>query len=219
MSMEAAATTDADKPVEIGPPHMWPEEAELFQQLLAGAPSGYLEFGLGGSTLLAIRHDIPAIVAVDSDKQWVAAVRNHAEISPRIADGRATVLHADIGPVGKFGAPRSQAFIRRWPAYIQAPWAEWERRNAFPDFVFVDGRFRVACCLSVVVAHALSGRQDGGPLVVMHDVLPERPSYAQVLEFFDVIEAVRTLQVMRVSKMASPMRALLKLLNAQFDGS
>jgi hypothetical protein len=216
--MGSVVPEQGTKEIQIGPPHMWPEEATLFEELLRRTTSGYLEFGLGGSTLMAIRCGVPNIVAVDSDPRWAAAMRSHPEVTPHIASGRVVVLHAPIGAVAEFGAPASVASIRHWPNYIGIPWAEWERQGTFPDLVFVDGRFRVACCLSVVVAHALLGRGAPGPLIVLHDFQPERPYYDKVLSFLEIVEGKQSLQVMRISKGASPMRAFLSFLDDQFDG-
>ena len=210
--------SEPKKTVQIGPPHMWPEEITALTRLLKAVRLNYLEFGTGGSTLLAVRTGIAKIVAVESDPAWAAAVRSHPEVAPRVADGRAVVLHADIGAVANFGSPASATSARRWPAYISTAWAEWARGDAFPELVLVDGRFRVACCLSVIVARALMRYPGADPLVVMHDVTPDRPSYDRALEFFDVVDEVRSLRTMRIKRDASAMQAFLLLLELQFDG-
>jgi hypothetical protein len=204
---------------EIGPPLMAPEEQSTLARLMGSGVFRYLEFGMGGSTLLAIRSGIQTIVAVDSDPGWVDRIRCHPEIAPRVASDDAAVLHADIGPVGRFGSPASPHHAARWPNYVRVPWIEWESRQAFPELVLVDGRFRVASCLSVVVARSLMGQASADPLVLLHDVVPSRPQYQTVFEYFDVVESVCTLRVMRISRSANPMRALLQLMRAQFDGS
>jgi hypothetical protein len=104
-----------------------------------------------------------------------------------------------------------------WPNYIGAPWAEWQRRGTFPELVLVDGRFRVASCLSVAVARSLLGHADSNPLVVLHDVVPSRPQYQSVFQYFDIVESVHTLRVMRISASTDPVRALLQLMRSQFD--
>src|SRR5262245_24851185 len=42
---------------------------------------------------------------------------------------------------------RSEARVHRWREYPSAPWRMLERLGDMPDFVFVDGRFRVASVL------------------------------------------------------------------------
>jgi hypothetical protein len=198
---------------------MKPAEAAVFERMIRDSVSRYLEFGTGGSTLSAVRGGLATIVAVESDAKWAAAVRAHPEISPGVNDGSVTIIHADIGPTKAFGAPASRDHLARWPAYIRLPWAEWARRGAMPELVFVDGRYRVASCLSVIVAGALSGLQGPGPIVMLHDVIPERTSYERIFDFFDVIEAVETLRVMRAKSFVSPLKAFTALLETQFDPS
>jgi hypothetical protein len=89
---------------KVGAPHMSAAEVVVLQDLMRSGVSRYLEFGSGGSTLMAVRAHIKTIVSVESDPQWAAAVRSDPEIAPRIDDCSAVVLHADIGPV--LGLPR-----------------------------------------------------------------------------------------------------------------
>lgn len=201
----------------IGPPLMAPEEQLALARLMNGGVSRYLEFGLGGSTLLAIRSGVQTTVAVDSDPGWVERVRSHPEIAPRVAGNDAAVLHADIGPVGRFGSPTSSQHALLWPNYIGIPWAEWQRRGTFPELVLVDGRFRVASCLSVVVARSLLGHANSSPLVLLHDVVPSRPQYQSVFQYFDIVESIHTLRVMRINDAIDPLGALLQLVRSQFD--
>jgi hypothetical protein len=163
---------------------------------------------------MAVRAGVDRIVAVESDPAWVAAVAGHAEIAPRIAAGNVRLLHADIGPVAEWGRPADRSAMRKWSNYISAGWAEWARIGAMPDVVLVDGRFRIACCLSCVLVAA--GR-DAPMTVMMHDVDDARPHYGEVLAFFDEVETVETLLVMRPKAGASLPRALAALLERQFD--
>jgi hypothetical protein len=210
--------TAAAKPV-IGRPHMTASELALLDRLLKSGLKRYLEFGSGGSTLLAVRSGIETIVSVESDAVWAETAAQHDEISPLVRAGRATVIHADIGPTKAFGAPVDEQEMGRWPNYIRLPWAEWHRRNAMPDFVFVDGRFRVAACLSVIVAWQLSRRETPFPLIAIHDVLPERRSYQRLFEYFESSERAESLHVLRLKESADHFRAFTTLLGVQFDPS
>jgi hypothetical protein len=170
-------------PAEIGPPHMSEAELAAFRGWLRAGARLYGEFGMGGSTLEAARAGFDGIVAVDSDKRWVQSVRAHREIAPLIREGRVAALHGDIGPTREWGNPLDDSQARRWPRYVQAFWAEWARRGQQPGLVLVDGRFRVACALSTLLARD----GDAGDLRVMvHDMLPERMgSYGPILDFFE----------------------------------
>jgi hypothetical protein len=201
--------------VLIGEPHLFGGERDLLERVLVHSKC-YMEFGLGGSSLLAVRRHIPTIVAVESDPVWAETVRSHPEIAPRVAAGSMAVLGCDIGPVRDWGAPRDRAAINRWPAYLAAGWAEWDRRREAPDLVFVDGRFRVACCLSIVLATG-AGRVVSPPQVLLHDVSEQRPTYQQVFEFFDVEQSENSLFLLRMRADANLMSALNQLLHRQFD--
>jgi hypothetical protein len=199
-----------DGPV-IGPPRMTPAERALFDRILAEGPGHYLEFGTGGSTLLAIRAGARSLVAVDSDPAWLAALATHPEVAPAIAAGRASLLHGDIGPTGDWGKPldrRQQAGL--FPNYLRVAWEEVARRGTPPDLVFVDGRFRVACCLS-----ALLGRPEGAPppRLLIHDLSPgRRERYARLFDHLEVVQAAGTLHELRPRADAAPARMLADLL-------
>jgi hypothetical protein len=203
--------------IHVGEPHLFGGERALMDRTFEGGCRRYLEFGLGGSTLLAIRGGAETVVAVDSDPNWVAAFRTHPEVAPKIEAGSASVQHADIGPVGAWGVPFDTRKLRSWPTYISSPWADWSRRGVLPDLVYVDGRFRVACCLSVIVAFGARMPADGGPRVLLHDVTTDRPHYGEVFRFFDTVESVNTLHLLRTRPDACRVEALARLLEYQLD--
>lgn len=178
--------------------------------------TSYFELGMGGSSLMAVRAGVRRMVSVDSDGAWVEAVRSHPEIAPRCADGSVSLLHADIGPVADWGRPADRSAVRKWSNYLSAGWAEWARRGAQPDLVLVDGRFRVACCLGVAVV-CMGLPVEALPRVLMHDVDDKRAYYRDALEFFELVETVDTLLVMRPRTGISPALALCRLLERQFD--
>lgn len=178
--------------------------------------SAYFELGMGGSSLMAVRAGIEQMVSVDSDGAWVQAVAAHPEIAPRCADGSVSILHADIGPVADWGRPADRSAVRKWSAYLSIGWAEWARRGTMPDLVLVDGRFRVACCLSVAAASAHLPLEKI-PCVLMHDVDDKRAYYRDALEALEQIDVVETLLVMRPRRDVSAALVLSRLLERQFD--
>lgn len=202
-------------PFQIGAPRMSEPEVALFLQTLQGSRA-YLEFGMGGSSLLAVRAGIAAVVMVDSDPAWVGSVRQHPEIAAGMAAGRVSVLHADIGPVRDWGNPVDRSTLERWHAYMAVAWNEWVRRHASPDLVFIDGRFRMACCYSVVLATG-AGSFTPAPRVMVHDFNAERPQYREALEFYSIETQAESLVVLRMRRDASPAAALVRLLTRQFD--
>ena len=102
---------------------------------------------------MATRSGLQSVVAVDlKDKNWVDAVRKHPEIDAAIRGGRADSATLTSRTSG--GVIQEDLMQLRWPNYIATAWEVWSQRNEMPDLIFVDGRFRVACCLSVVLAAA-----------------------------------------------------------------
>jgi len=176
----------------------------------------YFELGMGGSTLMAARSGVEQIVSLDSDNTWIEAVRAHPDITPRCANGSTSLLYADIGPVADWGRPADRSAVRQWSRYISTGWAEWARRQSLPDLVLVDGRFRVACCLSValVTAHLPSEKL---PRILLHDVDEKRAYYRDALECLEQVDQVETLLVMKPSKDKPTALTLARLLEKQFD--
>jgi hypothetical protein len=215
--VSAAPAKPHIKPPQLKGPRMSAEERQLFERILASGRRRYAEFGVGGSTILAARQGFDTLVGVESDAAWAKLVRENEALAPAVAEGRATILHANIGEVGAWGSPVDRNAVRPWPNYIARMWEEWDRRQSFPDLVLVDGRFRVACCLSVALLAAAHRGRHPAPLVILHDVGEERPNYNRVLDFYHVEEAVGTLRVMSPRVLRSPEVILAAMLDRIFE--
>ena len=128
----------------------------------------YLEFGSGGSTVLANRLGVPSIT-VESDRYYAAAVRKALPFPEK-----ARILTPDMGLTGEWGMP-VLGKERKGPRYVHAP---FDRLNGqFPDLVFVDGRYRVACVLET----ARRAAEAGQTAAILMDDYEYRPHY-HVLE-------------------------------------
>ena len=128
-----------------------PATTAWFSARLARAHK-YLEYGTGGSTVLAARLGVP-FVAVDSDKYFLRSVRRKVQREGFRASGQAW-HYANIGLTGYWGRPlrewrRSARRLARFRRYSDPPPACYEG-GRLPDFVLVDGRFRVACALKAL---------------------------------------------------------------------
>ena len=77
----------------------------------------------------------------------------------------------------------------------------------------MDGRFRVACCLSVILTVGVNAELR----LLLHDVGPERPYYKEVLEFFDVVEQVNTIMVLKTKRDVATSKVMSVFLRRQFD--
>lgn len=166
-------------------PEFEPECLPFFMDRLAAAGS-YLEFGTGGSTLLAAKRGLP-FIAVESDPFFLRAVKRKVRDIGALDEARQHYLHADIGLTEAWGAPLMQYprpdRITRWRGYPLAPWQALAAMPG-PHLILVDGRFRVACALAA--AKFLIGR-DGE---VLFDDYADRPYYHVVERYLEPVERV-----------------------------
>lgn len=158
-------------------PHFDPESLAAFEPLLRASAS-YLEFGSGGSTMLANRYGVPTLT-IESDPYYARSVRE------ALADDvLARVLVADIGITVQWGAPLmkrpTNRRVRRWRKYVDAPFQPHvSEAHEFPDLILVDGRFRVACALRSAKEASARNR----PITMCIDDYADRPWYHAVEEF------------------------------------
>jgi hypothetical protein len=122
-----------------GRPHLDPETSDWFEQQLR-ITGLYLEFGSGGSTVLANKLSVQS-VSVESDRFYADAVKSALQRADL-----AEIIVPRMGFTSEWGMP---VFGRRKKGgrYVGAPFGQFEEQ--FPDFVLVDGRYRVACSLEV----------------------------------------------------------------------
>ncbi|GAB3373448.1 hypothetical protein NCG89_07280 [Spongiibacter taiwanensis] len=145
-------------------PHFDPDSTAYFVAALDRCQR-YLEYGSGGSTVLAAEKGKP-MTSVDSDPIFldsvVSKIRDRGCLSPDTQQ----FLHADIGLTKEWGKPlftqHSRKRLNRWRAYSEAPWRQTTAHN--PDLVLVDGRFRVASALCAI--KHLSGHRKSWELLV-----------------------------------------------------
>jgi len=152
----------------------------------------YLEYGTGGSTVLANRL-VNTLVSVHCDANLISDVRRKLAQEGRRALTR--LIHVNIGLTVDRGMPAftrpTRRRIRRWEDYPTAPWRYFRSIAQQPDLILVDGRFRVACVLeSLLSLSPLSNTQ------ILVDDYADRPHY-QVVERFADFEMVGRMAVLR----------------------
>ncbi|WP_052832992.1 hypothetical protein [Bradyrhizobium sp. LTSP885] len=103
----------------------------------------YLEYGSGGSTIMAAKH-VARLVSVEPDAIFARTVQ---AALPK-TDAEISILTPQIGATRDWGYPifdhPTPARIARWKSLPQAP---WKVLTEIPDLILVDGRFRIACAL------------------------------------------------------------------------
>jgi hypothetical protein len=134
--------------------------------------TSYLEYGTGGTTMLASRLGVPRVTAIESDVSWTMALR-HRLREQGSGEGVVDLRHVDVGPTGDWGVPVDDSGWRRYAAYAMDPWDRFDPGDV-PDLVLIDGRFRVACLMATVL-HTKPGT------TILFDDYYDRPYY-QVTE-------------------------------------
>jgi len=139
----------------------------------------YVEFGSGGSTVLAAGF-CDQVTTVDSSLDWLD------KVAAATADKRAQVNRrfVDIGPTRDWGFPNIEDPVK-FESYSRA--ADLALLHA--DFVLVDGRFRVACFARVCELGF------SGP-IAFHDY-PQRPWYFAVETIADPIAKCDSLYIFK----------------------
>ena len=174
--------------VEVGQsPYMPADALEHFSAALADARV-YVEFGSGGSTVLASK-TADRVVCVETDAEYLHAVQVTVGDCPAEVD----FLHADIGRTAEWGTPLVRLGTNqqreRWVRY---PWTPWPPLDGLaPDLVMIDGRFRVASAAIALLHLGPDGR-------LLFDDYLDRPFYWALDAIADrVAEAGRLVEFRR----------------------
>lgn len=156
----------------------------------------FLEFGCGGSTLLADKMAIPTM-SVESDPFYAATVRSvltHPETTQIIA--------LDLGITREWGMP---VFFssKKGMRYASAPFRLLGSQA--PDLILIDGRYRVACALRSA-AHVVSVGSNSKMLV---DDYVGRPAYHILEEFLGAPTMVGRAAIFSTGSRQIPTEAIL----------
>jgi hypothetical protein len=177
------------------------EEAALFLSFIRNSRN-YVEFGAGGSTVVASRHVKNSILSVDSSQEWLDRVRTACAES----ETRPELAFVNIGPTGDWGFPTDASTKSRWPNYHSAIWKM--PRSASADLYLIDGRFRVACFAQTVL-HC-------GPnaIIGIHD-FSSRPNYHCIREIADEIATAGDMSFFRPLPNKDAAKAILRSFDAE----
>ena len=145
-------------------PTMDPEGISRFKFELGRAKS-YLEFGSGGTTLLADRKRI-STVSVESDRFYAA------KVASKLCGDTVEQLVVNLGINLEWGYPLRHT-PKKGKKYASAPFLTDYK---IADFILVDGRYRVACALESAKRAYDEGRQ----ATLMFDDYSPRPEYHQI---------------------------------------
>lgn len=180
-------------------PRMSEPEQRLFESVLRCAEH-YFEFGCGGSTVLAKTLVRQSVTSVDSAQDWLDKVQAACADQP---GATLQTVFVDIGETGAWGHPTGTEQQARWPDYHSRPFDLPQSRSA--DLYMVDGRFRVACCLQVLLHCPPQA------LILFHD-FRSRKKYHPVLDFTREVAVAEDLSLLqpKADRSAEAIAALLE---------
>lgn len=141
-------------------------ESDLFISNLKNC-NIYGEYGCGLSTVYANQYIRKITISVDSDFRWTEKVKNSVDSTELL-----NIKAINLGKVKEFGIPESYSFKENISEYLQYIWIQ----NKKPDFILIDGRFRVATFLTTLI-NAKKGT------TVCFDDYTTRPQYHIVEKF------------------------------------
>lgn len=167
----------ASQPIVDRPILTFPEEVSDWVRAFYERAETILEYGSGGSTVMASEMSGKTIFSVESDPAWCRNMEAYFEQTGSVS--KVTMHYANIGPVGKWGRPSSD---RHWARFHRYPNSVWDRADfVAPDIVLVDGRFRVGCVLATLL-------RTEKPVTLLFDDYVDRPFYHRVEKYVEPVE-------------------------------
>ncbi|MGC1630950.1 MAG: hypothetical protein WA749_02445, partial [Gelidibacter sp.] len=150
----------------------------------------YLEFGSGGSTLRALQKSKAKIYSVESSLEWIDYLSKHLII--RLAKNKRLFFHlVNIGKTESWGYPVSNDSKNLFPNYSNSIFDLLDSKKI--DTVLIDGRFRVACALNVI----LNLSSNKNTIILIHDFW-NREKYEMVLQYLNLVQKVDSLGVFTI---------------------
>ncbi len=169
-----------------------PQEAEFVRETYDKARV-ILEYGSGGSTVLAARSPGKLIFSVETDLQWALSLQRRFDEAD--LPSSAIVYHVDIGETGAWGRAKDDSSWRTFYRYPTSIWTESFFRH--PEVVLIDGRFRAACLVNA----CLRAKR---PMTVLFDDYSDRKAYHAVEKLLKPSEIIGRMAVFHVEPQEWP---------------
>lgn len=149
-----------------------PDEVAKFVKGIYSTPKSIVEYGSGGSTILAAEQSGTTVFSTESDRDWCKKMEDWFHHNP--PKGKVFMTHVDIGQTKEWGHPVDNSKILH---FINYPMSIWQHPALIhPDVVLIDGRFRVACFVATLM-------HINRPTTILFDDYSDRPRYHVVEEF------------------------------------
>ncbi|MHA4843648.1 hypothetical protein ACX0G7_05775 [Flavitalea antarctica] len=175
-------------------PHMEKREYFLFRKLCKNKKV-FLEYGSGGSTIFLLKHK-KTVFSVESNPYFFRYMCSISFVKEAL---NVNLLYKfiDLGPTNQWGKPLSADHSDNWPYYYEEIWQEIDPALHKIDVIFIDGRFRVCCCLYSILKAIEFNWTD--IIFVIHDFW-RRTRYHVVLDFLEEIESAESLVAFRIKR-------------------
>ena len=164
--------------------------------------TNYFEFGSGGSTIQANKlQNIKKIYSVESDIEWFKILKKNLKDSKKVE-----ILFVDLqSQPNNWGNPGKNSTEKDWIKYSSQFKDLSDEKKKVIDFILIDGRFRVACCLK-----CFNG-MNTNCLIAFDDFL-NRPEYHKILDYFDITDYTRNnrMVILRKKNVNAPSQELIK---------
>ena len=106
----------------------------------------YVEYGAGGSTLLACELGVQFVHSIETSLDHCVAILGKHALDKYVLTGRLKLTHVDIGETGSWGYPSGEPSSSKRQIYIQA-----HSEHDKVDLALIDGRYRVACAAALLL--------------------------------------------------------------------
>ena len=134
----------------------------------------YFEYGSGASTILADKLH-KKFISLELDKSY------HKNVSKILK--KKNIIYFNIGPVGEYSYPlfKNKKLIKKYVETID----KYFKKKTYPDFILVDGRFRVACCLNLL---KFINKKNFNTIILLDDF--KKRSYYHMLKKYFYIKMI-----------------------------
>ena len=174
------------------PPLSFAPEVQDFMRETYPKATSILEYGSGGSTLLAASLGKP-VISIESDPNWAAQM--NGKIKTDFPEANAKVLHKDMGKIGAWGKPVNAKNAVNYHAYPMSIWDAPDFEQ--PDVILIDGRLRPACFCTAIMRLTQ-------PATILFDDYRDRPRYQIVERFMTPTRMVEKMAVFAYEPRAIP---------------
>ena len=166
-----------------------PPTVEWLRGYYANLSGVILEYGSGGSSLLALKSNARNhLYSCETDSLWMSRLGTF--MTQEGLSERFHPIHCDVGPTKEWGYPDdsveglSHARATQFMMAAWTPWKIFKKQAIKPDFILIDGRWRVPSFLAAMT-------QCEQPTMVLFDDYLERKNYHVVEQLCRPVKMLR----------------------------